>query len=195
MEKRRSVPVLISFRKLQLSDRISTNQQTCVDMTDGRRSNPATQIGQRRNLPLRSFSPCSILPNSKKIAKLSVDNRQLFKNMSDAELEIERFDKDFVLPLLKNVESDKSCSTRSNEGVYCADTSLKENAKRFHSSSDSIPTDTDSGIFSRLSSTDRDSDDSDCSIVITNKSQEHHDEYSDVESETKPLSLHYRRSA
>ena len=192
----RSVPVLISFKKLQLSDRVTpTTKQTCADVTDGRRSNPATQVEQRRNLPLRSFSLCSILPKIKTSAKLRVEKRQLFKDASDALLEIERFQTDFVLPLLKNVESDKSCSTRSNEGVYCADTSLKENAKRFHSSSDSIPTDTDSGIFSRLSSTDRDSDDSDCSIVITNKSQEHHDEYSDVESETKPLSLHYRRSA
>ena len=87
------------------------------------------------------------------------------------------------------------CSTKS-PGLSYSDGILNDTAKKFHSSSDSIPTDTDSGIFSRLSSTDRDSDDSDSSIVVTNTSQEHHDEYSDedVESETKSSSLHFRRS-
>jgi hypothetical protein len=154
-------------------------------------------MGEGPVMPLRlDISLCSILPKSKTSAKLRVESRQFSMYVSDAELEIERFEKDFVLPLFRNVESDKSCSTRSIEGVYCIDGILNDKYKRFYSSSDSIPTDTDSGIFLRLSSADRDSDDSDSSIVVKNKFKENHGEYSDEDDEkdTKPSSLHSRRS-
>ena len=142
------------------------------------------------NLRLRRFSLHSILPKTN--AKLRVGNGTRLVNVSDAELEIQRFERDFVLPLLKNAESDKSCSTRSSD-VDCGDGILNDKAKRFHSSSGSIPTDTDSGIFSRSSSADSDSD---SSIVIRNKLEDYSDDDIDegLKSDTKPSLLHFRRS-
>jgi hypothetical protein len=191
MEKRRSVPVLISFKKLQLSEKVNPTHKSGVDVTDEKRSTLATHLGQRRNLPLRSFSLHSILTQTN--ATLRVGNGTELKNVSNAELEIERFERDFVLPLLKNVESDKSCLTRTS-GVDNSDGILNDKAKRFHSSSDSLPTDTDSGIFSRLSdSTDSDSE---SSIVIPNKLQEYSDNDIDegLKSDNKPSLLHFTRS-
>ena len=99
MEKIRSVPVLISFKRLQFPDRITSKNQTCCNVTDWKRFNPATDLDQRRTLPLRSFSLCAILPERKTAVKLKLENDKEVKNVSDAELEIESSEKDFVLSL------------------------------------------------------------------------------------------------
>ena len=84
------------------------------------RSNPGTHI--RRKLPLRSFSLCSLLPGNKR--RGSRDTRRgkeetEVKKVTNAEMEIDRFEQDFVFPLLKNKESDKSCSRRSSDADSC----------------------------------------------------------------------------
>ena len=119
-----------------------------------KKSSPGIEHGPRRNLPLRSFSLCSD------------------RKVMNAVNEIERFEKDSFLPLFKNREGLlwKSC-----DGVSIGD----NKDKVFYSYS----TDTDSGAFSRLSSPDRDSDDSDWSdssiVSIHQRNRKHSETYSD----------------
>ena len=190
MERRRSVPVLISFKKLQLSGRVTSSQQPDDDVTEGNTFAPVNHLGQRRNCLLRSFSLHSVLPKTN--MKSKVGNERKLKNLSDANLGIERFERDFVWQLLKNGEPDESCSTKLS-GEDNSDGILNDKAKTFHSSSDSIPTDTDSGIFSRLSPADLDSDDS---MEITNELHEYSDDDIDVglKSATNPSLSNCTRS-
>ena len=151
MEKRKSVPVLISFKQLSLSD-------TVVDAADGGKH---IQSVKRKYLPIRSLSMCSLLSSKKKRSNYqkNTGKENFTINLLKAELEIERFENDFVFPALRDLESVKSCDFGSGNAILNVDSKVKV----LHSSSDSINTDSDSGIFSRLSSTDRDSEDSDSS--------------------------------
>ena len=151
MEKVKSVLVLIRFKQLNLCDKV------VVD-TDVLKTNPGKEHLKRMNLPIRSISLCTSLSRQKKTSKFKnvIAKRNSFHNLLEYEREIDNFEKDFVIPVLRNLESDKSS---------CSNTilSAKVEAKILHSSSDSIHTDSDSGIFSRVSSADRDSEDSDSS--------------------------------
>jgi hypothetical protein len=172
MVKNMSAPVLISFKQINMFDKITLPHQTSVDV-----------LYCKSNLPKRSFSLCSLLPGhnqQRKKRKNAIKEKEIEeKKVKNAEREIDRFEKDFVLPLWENIESDKKLSDMDTcDGIF----SQNNKEKIFHSSSDSIQTDTDSGAFSRLSSPDRDSeysDVSDSSMSVKNKIQEQSDSYSD----------------
>ena len=93
MEKRKSVPVLISFKQLTLSE-------TVVDATDRGKPSNGTQSVKRKYLPIRSLSMCSLLSSKKKRSnyKHNTGKDNFIMNLSKAELEIERFENDFVFP-------------------------------------------------------------------------------------------------
>ena len=99
--------VMISFKKVHLAGNQNHNKQKLTDLVDGRKSSPVTVNGPRRNLPLRSFSLCSILSRSKTDRKSKTPKEKEGKKVMNAVIEIERFEKDFVLPLFKINESDE----------------------------------------------------------------------------------------
>ena len=87
---------------------------------------------------------------------LSVPMREndtvIYENIRNAECEIERFEKDFIVPLNESLETKRS--DKSEEEVIYQEVENKPEVKEkhFHSSSDSF--DVDSGAFSRLSTPD-----------------------------------------
>ena len=90
---------------------------------------------------MRSFSLCSLLPGYKGKDKWKATTPEDRQEMN-AEREIEKFEKDFVLSMWKQ-------DTSVSKGLSTLHGSLRSsNKKLFHSSSDSILTDTDSGAFS-----------------------------------------------
>ena len=124
-------------------------------------------------------------------------------NVKNSEIEIEKFERDFVLPLCKNIESD-NLGSRSLSDTDTSDEILSETKedKSFHSSSDSIQTDSDSGAFSRLSTPDIESESSnfsDNTKYQKNTTKDHYASYSDediaegLEKETKMSSHEVKR--
>ena len=61
----------------------------------------------------------------------------------NALIEIENFEKDFVLPLSKNEESDKGSLSKSCDGLSISN----KKDEMFYSSTDSIQTDTSQELF------------------------------------------------
>ena len=109
----------------------------------------------------RSFSLCSLLPTRKRTGKWTTNTAEQRRSSYEErspQIEIERFENDFVFPSRK-LKSTKPKLQDSEKGTI----------NLFHSSS--FTTDTDSGAFSRLSSPDVQSeysDFSDSSISLDN---------------------------
>ena len=203
MEKTASVPILLSFKRVNLLENLTPTHKNLNDVIDGKRPSPVSEISPKKTLPLISFSLCSILTrrNTDRKSKTPMENEE--KKVMIAVNEINRFEKDFVFPMLKTMESDKSCLGKSCTGISI----VGNKDKMFYSSTSSIQTDTDSGAFSRLSSPDTDSDQSDLedsSIVINHDTKEFSDTYSDDDideglekdntSSLKSLQIHHSNS-
>ena len=166
METLNTVPVLIRFQKLHL-DQTDTVDHMAVAWKD-REKQGMTIRGERRKIPIRSFSLHSVFANRKQVKKQL--NMEYKEKIAEAVLEIDKFERDFVLPVIISEQSCQSIKTKSsyqglNPGI--SNISMKNKHKIFHSSSNSIHTEADSGAFSRLSSSDSDSDYSDISINST----------------------------
>jgi hypothetical protein len=109
-----------------------------------------TSTKRKPNLPVRSFSLCSLLPGYKRRGNWKASTHEDRKEKNDAR-EIDKFEKDFLLPMWKQ---ETSVSKRLSKN-HIFNGSLKMSIKEmFHSSSDSIPTDIDSGAFSVLEYSD-----------------------------------------
>ena len=156
---KKTLPVLISFRKLHLDSEDTYTQHQVKNKDPQDRS----MNGARRKLPIRSFSLYSVFSNRKPVAKkhskpLKSEHKD---KIAEAVLEIERFEKDFVIPVLSRGETCQPVKTKSShrgltDGI--SNISIETKDKVFHSSTNSIHTETDSGAFSRLSSADSDSE-------------------------------------
>ena len=135
---------------------------------------------KRPNLPVRSFSLCSLIPGNRRKGtwtarsphkKITEDT-----NIISIDKETERFENSFPVRLTKLFEKEMCHSLLKNEKEV------------IHSSSDSFATNSDSGAFSRVSSPDRDSeysDFSDSSISLDNPSLQLYGNYSDDDSTPK----------
>merc|ERR1712029_317855 len=149
MDRNISTPVLLSYRRVTLAD-YSYNKQ------DQRPKDSE----KRPKCPGRSFSLCSLLPTKRRTGKWTTnraERRSSYEERSP-QIEIERFEKDFVFASRK-LKSTKPKLQDSEKGTI----------NLFHSSS--FTTETDSGAFSRLSSPDVQSeysDFSDSSISLDN---------------------------
>jgi hypothetical protein len=97
-----------------------------------------TSTKKKPNLAVRSFSLCSLLPGIKRRGKWKAKAPEDRKEIN-ADIEIEKIEKGFVLSMWKQ---DTSVSKVCNGSLRSS------NKKRFHSSSDTMLTDTDSGAFS-----------------------------------------------
>ena len=194
MESPNTAPVLIRFKMLHL-DQTDTVDYKAVKHKGTDKQGTAIR-GDRRKIPLRSFSLSSVFATRGPLKKKS--NREYKDKIEEAVLEFERFEKDFILPVLNREESCQSVKTKSSyQGLNneISNISVKNKDKKFHSSTSSIQTETDSGAFSRLSSADSDSEFSDISI-ISNKDIKEISENSDLEiEEGLNLNLTYKKTS
>ena len=114
----------------------------------------------------RSFSFSYLLTGIRRHAKWKTGEETLKKQKAykkegvSAETEIDRFEKDFVLPIYENRKS-VYFATRGFPDICDRIVRKKQPENMFHSSSESILTETDSGAFSGVSISDTGSEISD----------------------------------